>query len=320
MTRVLITGGAGFIGSHVARRCIARGDEVHITARPGTSLERLRGVESKLRLHRVDLRDRERMRECFVEVKPQRVFHLAANTRSTPEPDLGDALATVFSDLVTLITLLALAEEMRPAVEVLVRAGSLAEYGHGSVPYVESQREAPLDARSSALVAGAHYSRMLQPRLPFPVITARLALIYGPRQSEDFLVPMMIRRCLIAQPMTLHRPGDRRDWMYVDDAVDALMCLADVPPPGGTIINIATGIAPTVQEIAGLILGATGADPTLIEPGNGPTPEGIAHQQGSPTLMRELTGWQASTPLAEGITRTVAWYRERLASPEGVKR
>ena len=320
MARVLITGGAGFIGSHVARRCVARGDEVHIIARPDTSVERLRGIESRLRLHRFDLGERDRLRACFVKVKPQRVFHLAGNTRRPPEPGLEDVLAPVRSCLVALITLLAIAEEMRPGVEVIVRAGSLAEYGNGPVPYLESQREAPLDARSSTLVAGTHYSRMLQPRLPFPVISARLALIYGAQQSEAFLVPMLIRRCLTAEPTTLQRPGDRRDLMYVDDAVDALMLLADAPPPGGAIVNVATGIAPTVREIADLILRATGANPALIELGNPATREGIAHQRGSPELMRALTGWQARTPVSQGIPRTVAWYRERLASAEDVRR
>lgn len=314
MARVLITGGAGFIGSHLALRCLNRGDSVHVIVRPGSSLDRLQKFEDRLTVHWFDVGDNNLLSHCFAEAKPQQVYHLAVRTGWKDETRLAVAFGSVKRDLVNLLTLLATADQARPAPQVVMRAGSLAEYGPGSTPFLESQREMPITAYAAALVAGTHYSQMLQPRLSFPVITGRLALVYGPGQSEDFLLPMLIRRCLAGQPSTLWRPDDRRDLLHIDDAIDALLRLGEAPPPGVGIVNIATGFAPTMREMAALVVRATGADNSLIEFSKSRSAKGVVDLRGSTVLLRDLMGWQAIIPLPEGIDRTVAWYRDRQAA------
>lgn len=312
MARVLITGGAGFIGSHLALRCLENGDSVHAIVRPETSLDRLRGFEDRLTLYRFDAGDKDCLASCFAEAKPQQVFHCATRTRWNDETDFADAFGSVEQDLVNLLALLAAAETARPAPQVMIRVGSLAEYGPGPAPFSESQREMPINAYAAGLVAGTHYAQMLQPRLSFPVVTARLALVYGPHQSEDFLVPSLIRRCLAGQPTTLRRPNDRRDLIYIDDAVDALVRLGTAPPPAVGIVNVATGIAPTMGEVAATIVDLTGAEGTMIKSGSGETGgRGVVDLRGSPALLRDLMGWQARISLSDGLKTTVAWYREQ---------
>ena len=179
------------------------------------------------------------------------------------------------------------------------------------LPYREEAREEPVTAYGASLVAATHFVGALQPRLPFTVATARLALVYGPSQSIDYLVPLLITRCLAGKDSIINRPEDRRDFIFVDDAVAALLCVAAAPLLGHTVINISSGAAPTMREVAQLVVEQTGARPDLIEFSNGSPPTGVTDLRGSPERARALLGWRSRIALAEGLKRTVSWYRDR---------
>lgn len=308
--RVLITGGAGFIGAHLAAACQARGDEVHIAVHSRTSLDRIDALGDRITVHADVLGDRSAMARCFDEVAPDEVFHLATGTRRVPEPGLADAFASIDEDLRGLLTLLSAAAGARRPPRVIVRAGSLAEYGATRAPYVESQREAPTTSYASALLAGTQYARMLQPRLPFPVITARLALVYGAGQSTAFLVAELLSSCLSGGGVTIRRPDDRRDLLYVDDAVAGLLRLASGSIRGGGTVNLATGIALTMRQVATTIVNLVGCDPQLIAFGTGPATGGMPDFRGSPYLARSRYGWAARVPFADGVSRTLKLMRQ----------
>jgi UDP-glucose 4-epimerase len=311
MARVLIVGGAGFIGSHLAARCLNEGHIVHVLVRPETSLHRLRQIDGNIRLHTLRLNDREALRHCFAEAKPQLVFHLATLTRRKEEPGLGDAFASVNEDLLGLLSMLAVAAEASPAPRTFIRTGTLAAYGRAPTPHVESLREMPDTVYAAALVAGGYFVQGLQSRLPFPVVTARLSLTYGPTQSDSFLIPSLMRNCLAEQSSTVRHPSARRDLIYIDDVVEALYRLSGRDIPGASIINIASGNAPTVRETVAQIIAATGADPALVEFRAADASEDIDLCP-SPTLARELLDWKARVPLYEGIGRTVAWCKAAM--------
>lgn len=316
MTRVLIIGGAGFIGSHLARHCLSRGDDVHIVARPQTDLWRLADIHSHLMLHRLDLQDRVALDRCFTEVRPEEVYHLATQTRWQPAPDFADAHQSISTDILNLTTVLAAASAANSPPRVMVRAGSLAEYGNGPVPNVESQRENPLNPYATALTACTYCAQMLQPRLPFAVLTARLALTYGPAQDEDFLLPTLIRNCLAGARTRVLRPDDRRDLIYVTDVAEALCRLGSSKLPGGKIVNVATGIAPPMRDVADLVTRLVGVNPALIDIVESPaamkgTYQGYAIMCGSPALARKLLDWKAGTTLIEGLQRILDLVRDR---------
>jgi nucleoside-diphosphate-sugar epimerase len=247
----------------------------------------------------------------MAQVAPSLVFHLAAQTRRPPLADLSDVSASIEQDLLGLLVLLSCAANATPSPQVFIRTGSLAEYGPGTTPARESQREQPLNAYAAALTAGSHYLDMLRPRLPFPAITARLALIYGPQQDGDFLVPQLIRKCLMRQPAEVRHPSDRRDLLFVADVCEALLCLAHDPPDHG-LVNVSTGHAPSMRELALLIAGATGADPGLLSFGEEKGTGGIPDFRASPERLHGLTAWRPAVPVEEGLRLTVEWYRNEL--------
>ncbi|MDK1493745.1 NAD(P)-dependent oxidoreductase [Sinorhizobium sp. 7-81] len=316
MARILITGGAGFVGSHLARACLAAGHQVHLIIRPGSDDTRIQDLRGDVIRHNFDLQSETALKHCLSDAEPECIFHLAARPRRPENPDFSDARDGMREQVQVLIGLLSAAATAPRPPKTMIRTGSLAEYGSARAPFPEETREMPVNSYGAELVAATHLVGALQRRLPFPAITARLALVYGAWQSTAYLLPSLVTQCLAGEPSIVRHPEDRRDLIYIDDAVGGLLRLAAAQLPGGTIINIGTGFAPTMRDVARLIIAETGADPTLVQYGPADGSSGIPDFRAVTALARNLLGWSASTPLAEGLVQTVAWYREHLRLQE----
>jgi len=307
MADILITGGTGFIGSRLAKRYMERGDKVHILTRTNSSTKRLAEMGgSSIVTHQVDLSDRKNISTCVEKINPQRVFHLASMTRP-PTGFSTTQLALIFEQDVSnlLILISALANLETPPV-AFIRAGSLAEYGATHIPYRETDRELPVTAYGAAMASGTNHLNALKAHLPFPVISARLALIYGPLQSTQFLIPLMIEKFLAGDMITIKNPNERRDLLYINDVVDGLECISNAMPLNTDVINLCTGVAPTMSEVANLIMDATHASPSLLQVGEAKVAGGAAHLVGSPDRAEKLLKWRAKTSIEEGIQKTVS--------------
>jgi UDP-glucose 4-epimerase len=311
--RVLIIGGAGFIGSHLAARCVREGAEVHALLRPEGSTRRLDDLPAVV-VHRVHLSDPVALARCLRMVRADTIFHLAAATSERHERNGGEQAAELdyARDLITLIEVAA--EHARP--QAFVRAGSLAEYGPVAAPFFEFQAGTPATVYGKALLAGTRAIEAMAGRLQFPVVTARFALVYGPGQAEDFLIPMLIRRCLGSQRSVVRYPGDRRDLLFVGDAVDALCRIEAAAECLPSVLNIATGRAPTMGEVARLVTELTGVDPSLVAFGPTGSTGDIPEIRGSPDLARTALRWCAGTSLSKGLAMTVAAARREIATGE----
>ncbi|TCM21355.1 UDP-glucose 4-epimerase [Novosphingobium sp. PhB165] len=302
----LVTGAAGFIGSHLSARLLAEGDEVHVLVRPTTSLARLSAIAGNLTIHTSDLRDREATRAQIAAIAPERVFHLAAETRLPPEPSFERARAAIAFYIEPTLNLVEALADLSAPPSVVVRTGTIAEYGDADLPYGEASRPHPLSPYGAGMLATAQYLAMLAPTVPFPVITARLALCYGPGQSREFLVPALIDAAITGRPITVRRPGDRRDLLHVADVVDALLQIAELASGDCTLVNVASGEAPTMGEVADRIVAMTGCDPALVTrldplPGDSPV-----EMRSTTERARVRFGWERRIGLEEGLRQTIA--------------
>lgn len=302
MPSVLITGAAGFIGSHLARRKLAEGWDVHVLVRPGADLWRLSPDLGRLGVHRIDLADEDAVAACLRAAAPRHVFHLASETRRPRAADLSDALGSVESEVKPLLVLVRAAASCPSLPDLLIRAGSLAEYGFASAPPPETRRECPADPYAAGKVAGTHYLQMLQPRLPFAAMTARLGLVYGPRQTESFFVGSAIAAGARGEAIRVRRPADRRDLVHVDDVLNALDILS-ARPSAGAIVNVGSGEAPTMLEIARTIAAACGRPDLIAADGTQGPPQHLMLDTGA--LARDW-GWRAGIPFRAGLASTVA--------------
>lgn len=307
---LLITGASGFIGSHLARSLVASGLEVHVLRRQDSSWRRLAEIRTRIRAWTADLRDAASIENVCAAVGPRYVFHLAGTTdvRFVDRTLAGVRESVDVNVLGSLNLVLALSR--RASVVRLVRVGGLEEYGRGPAPYVETQRECPISPYSASQVAVTHYLQMLQPVLPFEAVTLRLALTYGPAQSERFLVPALIRHCLEGRDFELTSGEQRRDFIYIDDAIDAMRRAAVTDGVGAEVLNIGSGQGYRIADVARRIVALCGSTTRLRIGAEAARTTEIQNLVCDSRRAQQLLGWQPATDLESGLTRTIAWTRQ----------
>jgi nucleoside-diphosphate-sugar epimerase len=313
MTRVLITGGAGFIGAHLARACVAADETVFAMVRPQTDIGRLAEFEQSITLIRGDARQTEALERAIAQARPDIIYHLAACTRTTGTSPKAP-MRSVEEVLTPVLRLIEAARQANPRPKAIIRAGTIAEYPNSTRPVAETAREKPRDPYGAAAAAATHYLEMLAPDLPFRAITARLALVYGSGQSQSFFVPWAIRQALGGGPITLKRPYDRRDLLHVDDALSGLRQIARNADTAPLTLNISTGRAHRMDDVARTIarLCRDEEEPLFCEPDLRDGEEAVS-LCADPALAKQRIGWTASIDLEDGLRRTVAWERRKLA-------
>lgn len=315
MARVLITGGTGFIGSHLARDCLARGDEVTVLARPGSDPWRLGDLVGRITLARAHPLDVPAVAAAVARARPQRVFHLAARTRSPARDDLSDLDEAVTANVAPLQVLLdALRQLADPPA--LVRTGSLAEMGEADRVLDPQEAERPGDAYGLSALMGTQVLRLARARLGLAAVTARLCLTYGGDQSPDFLVPGLIRRALSGLPLQVRRPQAQRDLIHVRDCVAALRLAADHAAALPPIVTVATGQPLPAGHLAESIAALTRVPDGSI-PATPPVPALAAHVLSCrPSPEITALGWHPRVGLARGLRETINWERARIMPPQ----
>lgn len=315
--RVLITGGLGFIGSNLAIRLVHEGARVAVCDAMiegyGGNFENLREVRADVEIHVADVRDESAM-AGLVEGRDV-IFHLAAQVShvmslSNPYPDIDINIKGTAA-------LLEACRKHNPEA-VVVRSGTRGQYGPAvSLPVSE---EAPSDPRGlyeisqlSAEMICRTYTRIHGIR----TVPLRLTNVYGPRAQMKHphfgVVNWFVRLALDGKPIPIFGTGGiLRDFLYVDDCVEALVRSAQQPAAIGEILNVGNDRASTFLEVAKVLQDLVPG--TAIEFTDF-TPERKAQEPGDfvsdISKIRRLLAWEPTVELREGLSRTVAFYRER---------
>ena len=303
--RVMVTGGAGFVGSHVVDRLLARGDDVLVVddLSTGSASNLPPGVE----LEEMDIAS-PRLLDVASAWRPEAVCHAAAQP-SVPV-SMSDPLLDAHTNVMGGLNVLRAAMEAGAAQVVYVNTGG-ALYGEPDyLPCDEDHPQRPLSPYGlSKLTMERYFRLMLPPSVTLKVL--RLANVYGPRQSaegESGVISIFIRRVLRGEPVTIDGDGlQTRDFVYVGDVAAALQLAIDHPEP--LTANIGAGSGVSVNELFEVIADLTGYErsPQLGPPRLGD----VKHVVLEVTRARERLGWTATTSLADGLRKTVAAMRQR---------
>jgi dTDP-glucose 4,6-dehydratase len=314
--RVLVTGGAGFISSNFIRHLLLATPYEVVSLDALTyagNVENLADVMSHERLSFVhgDIRDEELVRDVVAEVDV--IVNAAAESHVEKSIEYGASEFVTTNVLGTRVLLDAIRK--RP-VERFILISSSEVYG--TAQYAPMDEEHPLLPRSpyAATKAGADrlaYSYYVTYGLP--IVIARPFNNYGPRQHPEKVIPRFVIQALCDEPLPVHGDGRAsRDWLYVDDDAGAIETLidADLDSIAGEVINIATGIDVSIDEIADRVLEVLGKPAELKE--RVPDRRGqVQRHVGSTEKAQRLLGWRARTSFEDGLERTVAWYRKNEA-------
>ncbi len=314
MKRALVTGGHGFVASHLARALVERGDSVTVLDLPAPPLSgpALQGIEPVVELVTADLRDAATVGATVEAGEFDVVFHLAAQTL------VGPAMADPVDTFETNVrgTWVLLDACRRAEVPAVVVASSDKAYGPSEeLPYREGMQLRPASPYEASKAAADAVALSYRPAYGLPVAVTRFANIYGGGDLNfSRLIPEAVAAVLDGRRPDIRSDGSpERDFLYVDDAVAAYLAIEHVVgaggPAAGEAFNAGGEQPHSVAEVVDTIAELAGGGLTPeYGPGN-PAGE-IDRQFVDSAKLRALTGWEPAVGLREGLLRTLEWYRE----------
>ncbi len=311
----VVTGGAGFIGSHLAERLLHDGHRVRIVDNFSTgkraNIERLLRFGDRLEIHEVSITDRAALPPIFAGARY--VFHQAA-LPSVPR-SIDDPVTT--HEINVTGTLNVLLAARAAGVQRVAYAASSSAYGDVEAEFkVETIPPAPLSPYGVSKLAGEYYCQVFTVVYGLETVALRYFNVFGPYQDETShyaaVIPRFIAAMLRGQPPTIYGDGGQsRDFTYIDNVVHGNLLALTAPEAAGRVMNLATGGRVSLLELVdrlNAILGTQFA-PVHAEP----RPGDIRHSRADISLARELLDFTPIVSFEEGLARTVAWYRKHLA-------
>jgi UDP-glucose 4-epimerase len=301
MRRVLITGGAGFIGSALVRLLVERGDNVCVYDNLSTgSSELLDGTGAEL--VRGDVRDAKALERAAQ--RRDVFFHLAAGTGVLPS--IEDPFADF--DLNAGGTLTALWVARRVGAARFVFSSSNAPLGAGAYPASEDKPVAPLSPYGAGKAAGEAYCSAFHGAYGLEAVAVRFSNAYGPRSAhKGNVIPLFLQRLLAGEELVVYGDGTQtRDFVFVEDLAAGLELASTVEGIGGEIFQLASGVETSLNALVDLLAQVTGREPALRhEP---PRPGEILRNYSLIGKAKERLGYAPEIALPEGLRRTYEWF------------
>lgn len=307
----LVTGGAGFIGSHIASALAARGASVRVIDNLSTGrLENIESISSKVDFIRGDLADEATVRQAVADV--ELIFHEAA-LPSVPR-SVANPRETHLACVEGTFNLLLAARESR--VRRLIYAASSSAYGdQPTLPKVESMRPEPLSPYAAAKLVGEYYCQVFTRTYNLETICLRYFNVFGPRQDPGSpysgVVSRFINFLMKGERPVIYGDGKQsRDFTYISNAVDANMRAAETDKGIGEVINIANGERVTINQLFHLLRTITDRPDIEAQYQEARTGD-ILHSLADVSRARELLGFTPAIGLKQGLKATVDWFGGR---------
>jgi len=312
--RILVTGGAGFIGSHLVERLLGGGHDVAVLDDfndfydPQIKRDNLAQVAKDIRIHHVDLRDASAMQSLFEREKFDLIAHLAARAGVRPsiqEPQL-------YYDTNVAGTLHLLEAARRTGVERFIFASSSSVYGASKkVPFSEAEPlTQTLSPYAASKIAGEFLCSTFSHLYQMRVVALRYFTVYGPRQRPDLAIHQFTRKIYAGQPIDQFGDGStRRDYTYIDDVVQGTMAALDYDGPRFDVFNLGESDTIQLKDLIAAIESALGKKAKINQ---------LPEQPGDMPLTcadiskaKRLLGYKPATRLPEGLPRFVEWFLAR---------
>jgi nucleoside-diphosphate-sugar epimerase len=312
LATVLITGGAGFIGSHIASALVAQGDSVRIFDDLSTGYRRNLEAVPEAQFIEGSVTDADAVAKAVAGC--DYVFHQAA-LASVPR-SIKDPVANNHVNVTGSLNVLVACRDAD--VKRVVYAASSSAYGDSErLPKVETMPTAPKSPYAVAKLAAENYMSAFAAVYGMETLSIRYFNVFGPRQDPTSqyaaVIPIFIDALLDGLAPTIDGDGEQsRDFTYIENVVHANLLALSAPRLGGEVVNVALGGRITLNELYGQLAAILESD---IAPVHGePRPGDVRHSQADIGKAVELLGFAPKISVEEGLKQTVAWYREFKAS------
>lgn len=307
---VLVTGGAGFIGSHLVEALVAQGEQVRVLDNLATGhLENLAAVAGQFEWVEGDIADGDVVQAAARGADV--ILHQAA-LPSVPR-SIKHPRASHDANLTGTLNVLIAGRDH--GVKRVVLASSSSVYGNSpTLPKIETFEPSPLSPYAVTKLAGEYYARVFGELYQLSTICLRYFNVFGPRQDPSSqyagALAKFVRCALDAKPYPIYGDGEQsRDFTYVENVVQANLRAAQSEFDGGAVVNVAGGKRTTLNQIVAILNELTHQSlPTVYGP---PRAGDVLHSHADITRARELLGYAPTVDVREGLARTLEWYRRQ---------
>ncbi len=309
MKKVLITGGAGFIGANFVHKFLTVGYKVFVMERKGADFWRLEKVKSRVKIYTLDIANEKAVEKCIRSIKPEIVLHFA--TYGAYQRFQQNIHTTVDINLAGTINLLNACQ--KTGVKCFINTGTNAEYGMKEKPMKESDLLEPDTIYGITKAAATLYCQMMARKCKFPVVTLRPFAVYGYFEEPERLMPSAIIPCLKSGNMKLSKPDFVRPFIFIEDVMDAYaLAIKHITKVQGQIINIGGKKQYAVSKVVALARKITNSN---AKPEYGR----VTATQTEPkawvydiSKAKQMLGWQPKHNLEEGLKKNIAWFKEHI--------
>lgn len=307
--RVLVTGATGFVGACLTRRLLEMGHEIHVFVRQTANSWRIADIAHHLVLHDVDLRDAHAVEQTVASIRPNKIFHLATYGGFSFQKDVDAIYA---ANLLGTVNLIHACEKV--GFDCFIHTGSSSEYGIKTEPMKESDLLEPLGDYAVSKAAATLFCRSEALQKGLPIVTLRVFSPYGPWDDPQRLIPYVIASLLNGTSPELSSPASVRDYIFIDDVIDAYLAVMGASITAGEIYNVGSGRQTGIGEVVDRIVSAldNGVMPRWgAESPKRPEPNVWVADTGK---MKTHFNWEATTCLEDGLQQTISWMRNNMAS------
>jgi nucleoside-diphosphate-sugar epimerase len=312
--RVAVLGASGFLGRWVARELCAQNCDVYLAVRNEETARKVfarYGIKGQL--SEFDLRNSEALRQFFATARPAITFNLAGYGVDPAERDEKTAYEINEALVKTVCTMVSVKNDIAWKGQQIVHVGSALEYGTAGGDLNELSLAQPTTMYGQSKLAGTLALADACAAINIRGVTARLFTVYGPGEHAGRLLPSLRKSAESGEPIALTAGNQRRDFAYVAEIAEGLLRLGLSSSKPGEIVNLATGRLTSVRDFAETAAAVLGIPKERLTFGAVATrPEEMVHEEASLERLRQLTSWQPSLTIRDGVRRTQGFFE---ASP-----
>lgn len=301
---VLLTGGAGFIGSNLVYRLLDLGyKNINLTVRDSTNFVRLKNILPKIKLHKIDILDKERLRRAINKINPSVIFHLATYSAYRNQEAAEEMINTNIQGTLNLLT-----ATKDTNYDIFVNTGSSSEYGIKEDPMKENDLLKPISFYATTKASATLLCQVFAKEYKKPIVTLRPFSVYGPYEEEKRFMPTIIKAIIENGSIKLTSGNQRRDFIYIQDVVNIyIKTISHGNELSGQILNMGTGVEYTNDEVVQALFKVTGKK-VKIEKGAFPKRLwDTSHWVADISKTKKMLDWKPKFTLEDGLKKTYEW-------------
>lgn len=312
LKKVFVTGSTGFVGACLTYKLIDLHYDVHLAIRQESNLWRIKNIIGKVNLHYLDLTDVNSLEKLIHSIKPNLIYHLAAYGVYPFQNDLKKIIQTNIMGTINLVDACS-----KIGFDCFINTGSSSEYGLKSKSMEEEDILKPINNYGFSKAAATLYCQMVAKRERLPIVTLRLFSPYGYYENRCRLIPTVILSCLSEKNPKLSSPEAVRDFIFIEDVIEAYLKVIEVPDIGGEIFNIGCGNQRSVGEVVNKIIKLMGNN-VRPEWGKVSNPRFEPKVwQANISKTKSILKREPNYNLEEGLNKTIEWFEKNLSLYKG---